>query len=204
MRRAACGPLAAVAALVIVGGCSGTGSRAPAAPFEGSSSPVATAPPTVLNVGVGVSWAETYASAREAFPHADLVVVGTILDHASEVDELSPPDKRSALPFTTFRMHVERVLRGTASNVISILQTGGSINGAVFQVSDDPLMHDGDRDLLFLRRVGAGDPHSGMYFVIGGPTGRYEIAADGTVTSPGVQLLAGTTLGSILATLPSK
>src|SRR5487761_1710802 len=55
-------------------------------------------------------------------------------------------------------------------------QTGGTVNGHVAQIADDPLFKVGERVVLFLHEYSPG-----RYFVVGGPSGRFELQADGTV-----------------------
>ncbi|HEY8295510.1 MAG TPA: hypothetical protein VIG41_09250 [Micrococcaceae bacterium] len=57
-----------------------------------------------------------------------------------------------------------------AGDKLTVRQTGGTVDGVVQQTSDDPLFTIGENNVLFLTQ-----PSPGLFYVIGGPTGRLEI-----------------------------
>ena len=147
---------------------------------------------------ISADWAAGYGTPLEASTHSDLAVVGIIGAHRTEFDQLAPN-----LPTTLYQVTVQLTVRGASPKTIIVTQTGGLINGTMYHVDGDPMMQTGERSLLFLKHV-VGGPYDGSYFVIGGPTGRYDVQSDDTVTSPGVSVAAGTTLAGVLASLSTR
>jgi hypothetical protein len=156
------------------------------------ASPQRAAPSAVV---LRPSWAMGFASLHELQAAADLVVVARVSDIVTEGSDMVTPE----IPATIFRMTIERTLKGTSGQTILVKQTGGWLNGTRFVVEGDPLMQGGDRYLLYLARV-PGGPYverygPDVYFVLGGPDGRFAIAPSGQLTSLGqVVLPAGATV----------
>lgn len=76
------------------------------------------------------------------------------------------PKDSSGVEYTDFSFNVSKTLYGSASESITIHQTGGPD----FQVSDDPLFKVGDSYILFLHQYSPG-----KYFVVGGPDSRFQV-----------------------------
>lgn len=156
------------------------------------ASPRVAAPPTVV---LHPSWAMGYASVDELQAAADLAVVARVSDVVAEGPDLVVPE----IPATVFRLAVERTLKGAPGPTILVVQTGGLLHGTHFMMEGDPLMRSGDRYLLYLARVPSG-PYverygTDVYFVLGGPDGRFAVAPSGQLTPLGqVVLPAGTTV----------
>ena len=155
----------AAAALCVLGAC--------------SASPQTSAAPKV--VSMDASWAEAYQSMSALKAHTDVAVEGTIT-----AASLDPQASSTDVPFTDFQFtvgstffdpHNRIVAAASKPAVLTIHQTGGLVNGTIFQVDDDPLFQVGQRYVLFLREYSPGH-----YLVVGGPTGRFAVAASGAVT----------------------
>ena len=144
-----------------------------------SAAPQTSAAPKV--VSMDASWAEYYKSMSALKAHTDVAVEGTITKATFD-----PRASATATPFTDFQFTVESTyfdphsrIAATASKpaVLTIHQTGGTVNGTTYQVDDDPLFQIGQKYVLFLREYSPGH-----YTVVGGPTGRFAVAASGAVT----------------------
>ncbi|HLG65772.1 MAG TPA: hypothetical protein VKY19_27880 [Ktedonosporobacter sp.] len=142
---------------------------------------------------IEVSWAKFYGSITELKQATglDLVVQGTF----TAVQGNASSGARNTPLMTNFSFTISKMLLDThhlsnRSSSITIRQTGGNIGGTVHQVCGDPLFHVGEKAILFLHRSDAG-----QYFVVGGPSGRFEVH-DGLVqpvNDEGVRLPAGLT-----------
>lgn len=152
----------AAIALCVLGACS----AAPAAP---------------KTVSMDASWAEYYHSMSDLKAHSDIAVQGTITKAS-----LDPAASSANAPFTDFQLTVQstffdphhKVAAAAATPaVLTIHQTGGTVNGTTYQIEDDPLFQVGQKYVLFLREYSPGH-----YMVVGGPTGRFAVAASGAVT----------------------
>lgn len=122
---------------------------------------------------LNVSWARSYDLASLS-REAELIVRGVVVD-ATVLAE-------GNLPFTFHTVRVERVIKGTppvdSSQTIIVLQTGGQMDGARLEVSDDPLMKPGDTLILFLEPYRQGVAHrfgAGVFVPLGGPQGRFYL-----------------------------
>ena len=142
---------------------------------------------------IEVSWAKFYGSLTELKQATglDLVVQGTFTAMRGDASS----GARSTPLMTNFSFTISKVLLDThhlsnRSASITVRQTGGSIGDTVHQVCDDPLFHVGENAILFLHQSDAG-----QYFVVGGPSGRFEVH-DGLVqpvNDEGVRLPTGLT-----------
>lgn len=150
-------------------------------------------------VTLTASWAHGYASLAELHADADAVILGNVLRTAYQ--GLDPQDE--TLPLTRYDIVVDDTLKGDTTQVIVVPQTGGPMGGGVAVVEGDPLMKEGDRFVMYLRRVASG-PAKGQYFVLGGPQGRLAVQTDGTLTKvgdTGVAIPDGLTLEALKQTL---
>lgn len=124
-------------------------------------------------VYIDVSWTRLYHDIASLKADSDLVVSGRVVR--------STPVTGNP-PATDFTFSVDAVLhardgqRALAGTTIVIHQTGGIQNGQTYEVRDDPLFKVGEKDVLFLHQY-----VSGRYVVLGGPSGRFLVGADGMV-----------------------
>lgn len=131
-----------------------------------SSGHTAAVPQTTTTLDA--SWAEYYHSLSPLKTHSQLAVEGTIKGVKSTSSD-------HGIPITDFEFSVDSTLfdpghRNKTGTAITIHQTGGVVNGHEWQVNDDPVFRVGEHLVLFLR-----EPQPGLYMVVGGPTGRFEI-----------------------------
>lgn len=123
------------------------------------------------------SWANAYPSVRAMASHSDAIVVADVRAIAATGSD--PTSDGQGIPFTDFTVQVENWIApksGPAS--ILIHQTGVQNSSMNYETSDDPLLTPGEHDVLFLHQYAPG-----RYFIMGGPTGRFRIAPDGTVSA---------------------
>ncbi len=157
--------------------------------------PPGTAPSAASTIVLHPSWAMGYGSLDELQAAADLAVVARVNEVVADGAGLVVPE----IPDTVFRMTIERTLKGTSGPSILVIQTGGHLHGIRFVLEGDPLMEAGDRYVLYLTRVPSG-PYverygPDLYFVTGGPDGRFAVAPSGRLTPLGQVILpAGMTV----------
>ena len=90
----------------------------------------------------------------------------------------------SNIPTTRAEVQVTRILfskqtsRLSVGTTVGVIQTGGSVNGSVVEVNEDPLFVPGEKMILFLHFIADNN-----YYVKGGPSGRFEVGSDGRVRS---------------------
>src|SRR5487761_609016 len=118
-------------------------------------------------------WAILYHDLGQLKLDSDLAVAGTFTSMSGQTEQ-------TGIPYSDFVLTVNRTIydpkhRPSTSTVL-VHQTGGTVNGHVAQIADDPLFKVGERVVLFLHEYSPG-----RYFVVGGPSGRFELQADGTV-----------------------
>lgn len=139
--------------------------------FAVGMSACASTPQTVY---LSTSWVRLYHDIGSLKSDADLVVSGQITAEQSAINE-SPP--ATDFTFAVYRVLGSRRDAGVrAGSSIIVHQTGGIVNGQTFVVRDDPRFRVSDKDILFLRQYAPG-----RYFVLGGPSGRFQIGPDGLV-----------------------
>jgi hypothetical protein len=137
------------------------------------------------------SWAEWYTDLHTLKAHSDVVVVGSIAGITSVA-------KNQGVPFTVYKLSVTQVLYDKAhritGNSIPLNQTGGILNGVQYATDDDPLFVVGEQSVLFLRF----DPATNLFFVAGGPSGRFRVANDivTPIANNGVKVAAATHLNA--------
>lgn len=139
------------------------------------------------NVSMDASWPRLYHDLKSLKQDADLVVSGTFTGVAATVHPTKGPVE------TDYIFTVKKVLSTprSSANVSSIIvrQTGGVANNVQYQIADDPLFTVGEQGVLFLHEFAPGH-----YFVIGGPTGRFQIVQGNmkSVGDEGVHLASST------------
>ena len=122
---------------------------------------------------LSVSWAVEYRDLGSLKKASDLVVNGAITGVAASTTN-------RGIPFTDFNVTEISVIydprsRGVVTSLV-LHQTGGTVNGQMLQVDDDPLFQVGDNVILFLHEFSPGH-----FYVVGGPTGRFVVDNSGTV-----------------------
>ena len=146
-------------------------------------------------ITLDASWSTGYKDLKSLKAASTVAVSGTIAAVAS-----ATRDTKTNIPYTDFTVSIDKVahdpngrVRGTS---IMVHQTGGIVNGTLYQFDDDPLFQVGEHVVLFLHEY---DP--GKYFVEGGPTGRFEVRSGivSAMSTRGVALAPSTGLDAFLA-----
>jgi hypothetical protein len=145
-------------------------------------------------VALEASWSIGYHDLKSLKAASAVVIEGTI----SAVARVTL-DTATNIPYTDFTVSIDKVVfdpQGRVHGATTIVhQTGGIVNGTLYQVDDDPLFQIGERVVLFLHEY---DP--GKYYVVGGPTGRFEVRLGivSAASTGGVALLPSTTIDAFL------
>lgn len=145
------------AAVASLSGCS----RSP-----GTASPAGTPATTV---GMDASWAEGYNNLADLKAHSKLAVQGTFTRVIAQ-------SSIKTIPVTDFEFTVDKVLHDpghlvTAGAKLTVRQAGGTVDGVLHQIADDPPFKISENAVLFLKQ-----PEPGLFYVVGGPSGRFEVA----------------------------
>ncbi|UKA63037.1 hypothetical protein [Arthrobacter sp. FW306-04-A] len=145
------------AAVASLSGCS----RSPS-----TASPAGTPATTV---GMDASWAEGYNNLADLKAHSKLAVQGTFT-------RIIAQSSIKTIPVTDFEFTVDKVLHDpghlvTAGAKLTVRQAGGTVDGVLHQIADDPLFKISENAVLFLKQ-----PEPGLFYVVGGPSGRFEVA----------------------------
>ncbi|WP_347110133.1 hypothetical protein AAHB33_05445 [Paenarthrobacter sp. S56] len=114
------------------------------------------------------SWAEGYDNLRDLKAHSSLGVEGTFT-------RIIGQSSIKTVPITDFEFTVDKVIHDPTGTLkegarLTIRQTGGSVDGVLHQISDDPLFKVSEHAVLFLK-----EPETGLFYVVGGPSGRFEV-----------------------------
>ena len=133
-----------------------------------NESPAPSLPPD-SNPSEGIaqaSWPIRYATIAEITKDADLIVVASV-NNIVGTREMGPE-----LITTQFELTIDDVIKGSSSSgsKIIIQQTGGTVGEKSIRVSDDPLLQNDIKYILFLREF---EPQK--YVIVGGPQGRFII-----------------------------
>lgn len=125
-------------------------------------------------------WADAYSTVAEMTQHAPVVAVGTVLGVAGsgQVNVVLPSGAPNPdTPYTEFTVSVKAALKGNPGTTIIVRQTGGRDSaGRTIELAGDPMLKTGETMLMFLREFSPGH-----FVIMGGPTGRYDISAQGRV-----------------------
>lgn len=124
---------------------------------------------------VELSWADGASSKGELVRKADAIVVGTV--QSTEVAEMTD---FGPLTDATISVDTWAKSKDTRPDEITIRQTGGVVDGVFYEVEDDPLLQVGEKGVFFVRY----DGNTGVYVVLGGPTGRFKVNGDEAVPLP--------------------
>ena len=120
---------------------------------------------------IQVDWSKGYATLRELTLDSELIAIATVQE--------STPGQEGAFPSTLFTMKIDTLLWGEPLDAaITVYMTGGTLaDGALLQVTGDPLMKAGEQYLVFCQ-----ENRDGTYTVLGGPQGRFR-CLDGKLTA---------------------
>lgn len=149
--------------------------------------------PTPKVVRIAASWARSYGDLKSLKHDADIAVAGTIASVAgtsSDAVGVVATDFVFSINRSIFNPHGQAL-----GATITLHQTGGIVGDTRYEMEDDPLFQPGEQLVLFLHQYSAGH-----YYVIGGPTGRFEVR-DGVVqpaTSASFQLTQSTSLDAFV------
>jgi hypothetical protein len=167
-----------------------------AAGCAGASAPAET-PVEQATVAITASYPYGYRDLDEIGKAADLVVEGRVTGVKSTGPDPATPD----LPETLFDVEVLLGIKGEGPGNIVVKQTGGTIENVTYEMQGDPMLKEGDHVLLYLQRV-TGGPEKGIYFILGGPQGRFKVGANGslsTVGSPTIKIPSNSTVEEVAA-----
>ncbi|WP_285725264.1 hypothetical protein [Psychromicrobium xiongbiense] len=125
-------------------------------------------------MNMDASWAEGYNTLAGLKAHSAVAVQGTFTKVVGQ-------SNLKSFPITDFEFTVGIVINdpghlASVGSKLTIRQTGGTVGGAIHQISDDPLFKLSENAVLFLKQ-----PEPGIFFVLGGPSGRFKVS-NGTVT----------------------
>ena len=105
-----------------------------------------------------VDWTSHYNQTSDMVNHADLIVVGKVVDSYTE--------QRSDMIFTKQVIQATEVYQGEiqTGDRFELLQTGGEMNGIhTPEIAEIPLMKQGQKYLLMLQKT-----EDGYYLILGG------------------------------------
>ncbi|WIG59519.1 MAG: hypothetical protein OJF49_002266 [Ktedonobacterales bacterium] len=146
-------------------------------------------------VYIAASWAQSYRDVKSLKRDADIAVAGTIASMAGTSGDAV------GVVATDFVFSISRAIYNphgqTLGATITLHQTGDTISNTPYpyEMEDDPLFQPGEQLVLFLHEYSAGH-----YYVIGGPTGRFEVRSGVVLpaTGAGVQLAPSTSLDAFV------
>lgn len=122
---------------------------------------------------ISAHWAHPYPSLGAMTRDADAVVLATVEETRPGRTVLTSGGQ-NILPFTLVDLAVERVIHGSADEVITVEQTGGLVDETIYYIDDDGGSYDvGQRVLLFLKQ----QPDTGYYYLTH-PQGRFRVWGD--------------------------
>ncbi len=120
-------------------------------------------------VSMHASWAYNYGGVKGLCETDELDLVARV-----KIGE-GIQDNKSGIMTTVFTATVEDLIYGSGEETVNVVMTGGVDHKekTIFEISDDPLMQNGDEFIIFARKN-----ESGTYTVLGGPQGRFVIDND--------------------------
>jgi hypothetical protein len=139
--------------------------------------------PTVIAVHLDH---QTYADEQSMRADADLVVAGRVVG-VGTVSRLEP------VPLTDFRVAVDSVYKGTATETITVAMTGGDTAATRYVVHGVPALQSGHRYLFYLHRGDDGRfyPLAGSSAVGAEAAGSFEFSTEVTGADRGLRLATG-------------
>lgn len=162
MRLAQLTLLVVAATGLVLSGCSGTGEPQP-----------------IKTQSLELSWADGASSKDELIKQAEAIIVGTVEStEVTEVTDFGP------LSDATISVNTWVKSQGEKPETIVIRQTGGESDGVLYQAADDPLLQVGEKGIFFVRY----DANTGVYIILGGPTGRFKVIGNDAQPLPGTAI----------------
>lgn len=146
-------------------------------------------------VSIDASWSMSYKDLKSLKAASTAVIEGSIGAVAS-----ATVDTATGIPYTDFALSIHNVVydpHGHVQGATALVhQTGGIVNNTLYQMDDDPLFQVGEHVVLFLHEYAPG-----KYFVVGGPTGRFEVRSGivSAASTHGVALPPSTSIDAFLA-----
>ncbi|MFJ2509569.1 hypothetical protein [Arthrobacter citreus] len=115
-------------------------------------------------VSLTASYPEAYKTLDDLVASSDAIVLGSVVGS-------SPATPVDGLPFTNADVQVKTWLKqdGEYSDIITIHQTGGVLEGVNYVSDEDPLLQIGETEVFYLKKIPEG------YMTVGGPTGRLNV-----------------------------
>lgn len=118
-------------------------------------------------ISLSASWSYNYASVEELSGSSDLIAVISIKEAVAD-DDFSGVN----VLMTKYTATVKELIYGDDSEEIQIVMTGGIDHKEkkIYEITDDPLMNEGDEFLVFAKKN-----KSGTYTILSGSQGRFLI-----------------------------
>ncbi|MGN1126604.1 MAG: hypothetical protein ACI4RI_04120, partial [Ruminococcus sp.] len=121
---------------------------------------------------LNASWDYNYSSVEELTNNSDLIALININKENLSTDECA------GIPMSTYTAKVKESVCGCKSgDNVDIVMTGGVKDKKLYEVSDDPLMDEGDQYIIFAKKN-----KNGTYTILSGSQGRLEYK-NGNVSS---------------------
>ena len=118
-------------------------------------------------------WVTKYDGVTQLYDDADLVIVGTVLDHIPWI-VYGSSDTATPVVMTNYTFTVTNLIKGDIdTETVLVYMTGGSSEGHTYELTDSPLLENGDKQVLFLKKG-----YQNSYYVLGGPQGRFTVIND--------------------------
>jgi hypothetical protein len=143
---------------------------------------------------------EWYQNLSALKQHAEVAVVGTVTGTRSV-------ERQRSLVFTTYDFTISQVIYDrqhklpNGDNRIPLFQMSTVDANQQPAIGDDPPFQIGERVIVFLHLTPADGYPSAVFYVAGGPSGRFRIKGDGTVeavVTDGVQIQGGMTAAAFV------
>lgn len=113
---------------------------------------------------MSASWSYHYSDLEELTRNSDLIALISVEDANSYITG-------DGIPMTNYTVTIDTPIYGCIENdSVSLVMTGGSKDGVLFEIDDDPLMDIHDNFIIFARQN-----DSGTYTILSGPQGRMSI-----------------------------
>lgn len=123
-------------------------------------------------LGISAAW-DNYPTFKELADNSTDIVVG-------QITSIKMVDDKSMPPITDYNFRIDLAIKGDlqVGNTITIRQIGAETAEQIAELSDDPLIKEGERFLGFLDYSKEHD----VYAIVGGPQGRY-LLENGSISS---------------------
>lgn len=121
-------------------------------------------------VPISASWAYHYSGIDDLAENSDLIAVITVKDRIADKD-----NKQYGAMLTKYTVQIDTLIYGEETDRITVIMTGGTDDAEkkIYEISDDPLMENGDTYLIFAKQN-----EDGTYAILSGSQGRFVIIDD--------------------------